>query len=576
MSRRPGKNIGRRALLVLAFVTLWGCGTPATRTGPTWTGSGPAPSGISSVPAGTPGSFSDNPIVYFVITDRFHNGNPDNDHAYGRQKDGDQEIGTFHGGDLAGITAKLKEGWFKQLGVNAIWITAPYEQIRGWVVGGEKEFKHYAYHGYYALDYTVLDRNMGTPEELREMVDTAHAQGIRVLFDVVMNHPGYLDLHTARELMPKVLWPGNEKATLRDYHSYIDYNNFAFGEWWGRDWVRADLPGYLDAGRDDHTMQLAYLPDFRTESTASVRLPEFLKRKPDTRAADLPNTTVRGYLIKWLTDWVREYGIDGFRADTVKHVEPEAWAELKREAIRALADWKARHPTKKVDDAPFWMVGEFWGHGPRRSHLHDAGFDALLDFDFQQRASLYATPEPVYAAYAKVYAGRPGFTNLAYISSHDTGLFDRQRLWEAATALMLAPGGVQIFYGDETARPPGPATRGDPQQATRSYMNWDRIDAALLEHWRKLGQFRARHVAIARGEHRMLHERPYAFSRIDTTTGDRVLVALGVESATLLDVQGVFAEGESLYEAYSGRVLTVREGAVALEPQRVVLLERLR
>ena len=61
------------------------------------------------------------------------------------------------------LTQKLKEGWFKQLGVNAIWITAPYEQIHGWVQGGQKEFKHYAYHGYYALDYTVLDKNMGTP-----------------------------------------------------------------------------------------------------------------------------------------------------------------------------------------------------------------------------------------------------------------------------------------------------------------------------------------------------------------------------------------------------------------------------
>ncbi|HEX3138640.1 MAG TPA: alpha-amylase family glycosyl hydrolase, partial [Rhizobacter sp.] len=290
--------------------------------------------------AAEPGRFADNPIVYFVITDRFANGDPSNDGAYGRQRESkpEDDVGTFHGGDLKGLTHKLKEGWFRELGVNAIWITAPYEQIHGWVVGGNRAFKHYAYHGYYALDYTMLDKAMGTPAELREMVDTAHAQGIRILFDVVMNHPGYLDIQSARDLGLRVLWPGSEKATLADYHSYIDYNNFAFGEWWGRDWVRAGLPGYLDGGSDELTKQLAYLPDFRTESSAHVKLPAFLaKRGADTRARELPQTTVRGYLIAWLTDWVREYGIDGFRADTVKHVEPAAWAELKTAATRALA-----------------------------------------------------------------------------------------------------------------------------------------------------------------------------------------------------------------------------------------------
>ncbi|AKJ29712.1 alpha-amylase [Caldimonas brevitalea] len=526
------------------------------------------------MPVAVPGSFADNPIVYFVVTDRFLNGNPANDHAYGRQRDGEQDIGTFHGGDLKGLTQKLREGYFRALGVNALWITAPYEQIHGWTVGGQKEFKHYAYHGYYALDYTVLDRNMGTPEELREMVDEAHAQGIRVLFDVVMNHPGYLDLQTARDLGLKVLWPGAEQATLRDQHSYIDYNNFAFGDWWGRDWVRADLPGYLPGGRDDLTMQVAYLPDFRTDHPAPVKLPKFLRDKADTRATDLPGTSVRGYLVHWLTQWVREYGIDGFRADTVKHVEPDAWRELKAAGVKALAEWKRENPSRKIDDAPFWMVGEYWGHGARRSELHGAGFDAMLDFDFQQRGGQFDQPEALFAEYAQVYAGRPGFNNLAYVSSHDTTLFDRSRLFAAGTALMLAPGGVQIYYGDETGRPAGPAPKGDPQQATRSDMNWAAIDTGLLDHWRKLTRFRARHVALARGEHRQLQDRPYAFTRHDAATGDRVVVVMGVTAPLVLDVSGSFAEGETLQDAYSGRTVTVRGGKVSLPEARLVLLER--
>jgi alpha-amylase len=522
-----------------------------------------------------PARFADNPIVYFAVTDRFFNGDPSNDNAYGRTREArpEDDVGTFHGGDLKGITAKLKEGWFRELGVNAIWITAPYEQIHGWVVGGNKAFKHYAYHGYYALDYTVLDKSMGTPNDLREMVDTAHAQGIRILFDVVMNHPGYLDLQTARELGLRVLWPGSEKATLANYHSFIDYNNFAFTDWWGRDWVRAGLPSYLDGGRDELTKQLAFLPDFRTESTAHVKLPKFLRDKPGTRARDLRDTTVRGYLVTWLTQWVREYGIDGFRADTVKHVEPAAWAELKTAATKALAEWKKANPDKKIDDEPFWMVGEDWGKGPQRDPLHDSGFDALINFDFQNAALRDAQPEKLYARYANLLSGRPGYNALSYLSSHDTELFDRKRLADGAAWLMLAPGGVQIYYGDETRRPPGPAPSSDPQQATRSDMNWGSVDASLLMHWRKLGQFRRAHVALARGAHQKLADKPYTFSRIDAASGDRVVVAMEATDAEHIVVGDVFPEGSTVRDAYSGNSAIVRQGRVQFPTQHWVLLE---
>ncbi|WP_243286791.1 alpha-amylase family glycosyl hydrolase [Geothrix terrae] len=528
-------------------------------------------------PVAVPGTFAENPIVYFVMTDRFVNGDPTNDHAYGRQREMNpkDDVGTWHGGDFRGLTQKLKEGWFKDLGVNALWITAPYEQIHGWVQGGQREFKHYAYHGYWALDYTVIDQNLGTAADLRDLVDTAHAQGIRVLFDVVMNHPGYLDIQTAKDLKVDVLWEGWEKDAnlLRNYHNYIDYNSFKFGDWWGRPWVRAGLPGYIDGGRNDLTMQLAFLPDFRTESPEAVKLPKFLKEKADTKAVDLPNTTVRGYLIQWLTDWVREYGVDGFRCDTVKHVEPEAWAALKTEAVKALAEFKAKNPTRKVDDAPFWMVGEFWGAGPEKHKMTGFGFDAMINFDFQQQDGAFAKPEKLFRSYAQAQAGKPVHM-LNYLSSHDTELFDRGRLIEGGTALLLAPGGVQIFYGDETARPEGPMPRTDKQQATRSDMNWGKVDAKVLAHWRKLGTFRARHRALATGEHKQLGDAPYTFSRIEAASGDRVVVALGAQGQVSLPVAGVFADGETLRDAYTGRTATVAGGKVALQAEGTALLER--
>jgi len=598
---RPSLRLVAASVLAMLATA---CSTPAPVQEPLAVAQATA---AAKPPVAVPGRFKDNPIIYFLITDRFENGNPSNDHAYGRQKDGKDEIGTFHGGDLKGVTNKLKQGWFKELGVNAIWITAPYEQIHGWVVGGNKEFKHYAYHGYYALDFTTLDQSMGTPEELREMVDTAHAQGIRILFDVVMNHPGYLDIQSAKDLGLKVLWPDSEKATLADYHGYIDYNNFNFTQWWGRDWVRAGLPGYVDGGRDDQTMQLAYLPDFRTESTEFVKLPAFLQKrapyappppapapkgkgkkkdkaaadtmpapqpypgKPDTNARDLPDTTVRGYLITWLTDWVREYGIDGFRADTVKHVEPEAWAQLKTSATTALAEWKAKNPGRKIDDEPFWMVGEYWGKGPERDSLHDHGFDALINFEFQADV---AKPDAMFTRYAKLLSGRPGYTALNYLSSHDTSLFDRTKLEEAGAGLLLSPGAVQIFYGDETARPLGPVPDSDPQQATRSDMNWSSMDTALLAHWRKLGTFRHRHVALARGEHRPLAQAPFTFSRIDKESGDRVVVAMNAAGSTSIVVGDTFPDGTKVRDAYTGLPGIVAGGRVALTAQRWVLIER--
>jgi alpha-amylase len=532
-----------------------------------------------------PGSFTENPIVYFVVTDRFANGDPKNDHSYGRMPDGGDEIGTFHGGDLAGLTQKLDDGYFRDLGVNAIWITAPYQQMLGWVVGGNKEFRHYGYHGYYALDYTVLDANMGTEHELRRMIDTAHRQGIRVLFDVVMNHPGYADLRSLTTYGVDVVWKGWENATPADYGSYIDYNNPKFTSWWGPAWIRSDLAGYTSGGGDDFTKQLSYLPDFRTESTAAVDLPPFLRKKPDTKAVAHPNTTVRGYLVEWLTRWVRDFGVDGFRCDTVKHVEPEAWQALKTAGLAALAEWKRAHPHQAIDDSPFWMTAEVFPHDVSRDAIFDHGFDNVINFDFQARAQALLADDwrgldALYTEYAAaLHAGAP-FNVLSYLSSHDTSLFPRQRLIEGTTKLLLAPGGVQLFYGDETGRPIGPSPSTDPQQGTRSSMNWGSVDAALLAHVRLLTSFRQRHVALAMGTHQKLSDKPYTFARQradGADGGDRVVVALGASGPTTITVGDVMPEGAQLRDASTGLIVQVHAGAaqVTAAPSGIVLLERI-
>ncbi|MFO7820354.1 MAG: alpha-amylase family glycosyl hydrolase, partial [Halanaerobacter sp.] len=133
------------------------------------------------------GAIWENRTAYYLLIDRFYNANSENDNSYDHpqvDKTG-SKVETFHGGDIAGVTQKIKEGYFKKLGINTICISAPYEQIHGSFARDEnEEAVHYAYDGYYALDYTTIDKNVGTIAEFREFVTTAHKHDLRVVMDV--------------------------------------------------------------------------------------------------------------------------------------------------------------------------------------------------------------------------------------------------------------------------------------------------------------------------------------------------------------------------------------------------------
>lgn len=240
----------------------------------------------------------DNSTVYFVLTDRFEDGNPANNNSYGRGYDGNgnayspivDPIGGFHGGDLQGLTNKINVGYFDDLGVNALWITAPIEQIHGWVSGGSSgDFQHYAYHGYYALDWTELDANMGTNNDLATLMSTARSHGIRVLFDVVMNHVGY---NTAKDMQEfnfgciDPAWQGWRPSNGENWgsvHNFIDYSNNCANwcNWWADEWVPAGLPCHAPEGGGDLLSSLAGLPDVVTEYTNTVSLAPVLQTKWD-------------------------------------------------------------------------------------------------------------------------------------------------------------------------------------------------------------------------------------------------------------------------------------------------------
>jgi alpha-amylase len=280
------------------------------------------------------------------------------------------------------------------------------------------------------------------------------------------------------------------------------------------------------------------LPDFKTESDNVVGLPPFYKNKADTKAVEIPGATVRDYLVTWLSDWVREYGIDGFRADTVKHVEPEAWLELKLASSKAFAEWKQNNPDKVLDDSDFWMTGEFWGQGLNNSKLFNSGFDSLIDFTYQtdlakKGMNCLSNMQDGYQRYADVLGKRDGKV-LSYVSSHDTKLAfgtiskDLEQQKQLGSAFLLMPTAVQVYYGDESAREKGPRS-SDKHQATRSDMNWEQLNdeqrLAVHNHWQKLLQFRKRHQAVGSGEHKQLNAAPYVFER---RKGDDAVVVVYV------------------------------------------------
>ena len=535
----------------------------------------------------------ENASVYFLLTDRFNNGNTGNDFSYGRGLDEDGEIipgiqdeaGSFHGGDFAGITEKIKDGYFTELGINAIWVTPPYEQVHGY--RSADGFAFYSYHGYWALDYTQPDANYGTEKEFAEMVDQAHAKGIRIIMDVVLNHPGYATMVDAAQYGFGAYKTGWENYYYGDPSalssaaeaSYLDASSPDWQKWWGSDWIRSDDPlaGYDSGGSTDTLLSLSGLPDFKTESEKEVNLPAVLiskwtlegrleKESAELDAffakTDLPRT-VLNYEVKWLTDWVRDYGIDGFRCDTAKHVDLSAWVTLKEYASSALEEWRQKNPKKAPDDIPFWTVGEVWDHGVVKDEYFTKGsFDAIINFSFRKNIMNFSILPKVYTFMADTMRGE-NFNVLSYISSHDTALYTRSNLIKGGTALMLSPGAVQIYYGDETARPTAWPDSPYADLKLRSDMNWESINDDVLAHFRILGQFRSRHPAVGAGVNVQISADPYIFARTYEKgwVKDQIIAVIAQpEQEIAVPVGGIFTDGQSVRNAYDGTTCIVAGG----------------
>ena len=501
--------------------------------------------------------------IYFLLTDRFNSVASDTMRV-GADK-ATAVLRGFEGGNIKGVTEKIKEGYFQKLGVDAIWTTPVVRQIDD--ATDEGTGVTYGYHGYWTKDWTSIEPSFGTYEEFKEFVDTAHSSGIKVVMDAVLNHTG-----PVTELDP------------------------AFPEDWVREIPPCDYKDYV--GTVECTL-VANLPDIRTESTEEVELPQSLldfwrsEGRLDAEITKLDTffnktglkRTPRNYVIKWLTDYVRELGVDGFRVDTTKHVDEYSWAILKQEAEKAFEEYHRKN--NSTPSAPFYMVGEvyFYGitggpvyhFGDKDVNYFDYGFDALINFDFKTDAT--NDYEFVFHKYDSLLNETyKNISVLSYLSSHDDSQpFDinREKPLKSANMLLLAPGGIQMYYGDETARPlKKEGAVGDAN--LRSFMNWSSIEDSetkkILTHWQKLGQFRKSHPAIGLGAHEMLKSEPYFFGR--TYEDDVVIVGLDLiqDQEITIQLPTQWSTIEKWYDSYSNQPIIAQNGTLRINTDQSTVL----
>ena len=512
--------------------------------------------------------------VYFLLTDRFYNADKTNDVNFGRTES-TAPLRGFMGGDIKGITKKINDGYFNKLGINAIWLSPIAEQIHGFVDEGTG--KTYGFHGYWAKDWTKPEPNFGTKEDIKEFVRVAHKNGIRVLFDVVLNHTG--PVTPLDKIYDKNWVRTSPQCTYKDYITTIK--------------------GPL----------VKNLPDIKTDSNENVRLPKVLIEKwknegrLDNELNELEQFFSRTgypkapkyYIIKWLTDYIKEYGIDGFRIDTAKHIEEEIWKELSKQSQYTFKQWKKENPNKVLDNNDFFLVGEVYNYsidglryfdfGDKKVNYYAQGMQSLINFGFKYHAN--DDYEKIFAKYSNILNKQmKGLSVMNYISSHDDGYpFDqlRKKPFESANKLLLCPGISQVYYGDETARDlQYKGANGDAN--LRTFMNWNEIDSSkngykvsnVLEYWQKLGKFRKENPAIGAGIHNLISEKPYTFSRtyLSPNYKNKIIVAIDLnKEVNKLIVGSIFKDGNTIKDYFTGKSYTVKNNTISIKgKQKIALL----
>lgn len=442
-------------------------------------------------------------VVYFVVLDRFADGNPANNANVDLAAKG-----TFHGGDLAGLTGQLDD--LASLGITAIWITPVVDNIDSFVTGAG--FPDWGYHGYWADDFHALDPRFGTEAELKRLVDESHRRGIRVLLDVVYNHAGY------------------NSRYMRDPKT--------------KGWLRSNENG--TCGSDDITSCVAGLPDFRTE------LPE-----------------VREHLFNAHLGLAKRVGLDGFRLDTVKHVTHEFWQEHRDRVDTELGKdffllgevWGG--DAESLD--PWFVHGEmdagfdFSFQGSTLGWLQGRGRTVAFDRYLKLR-------EKVRSGFLLSH-----FLSSHDVRGALDQLEGDKDLFRLAAVLQFTTAGLpMVYYGEEVGRPGGdwPDNRSDMPWGDRRILPGagKPRDEALRADYAKLIAIRKAHPALSRGVHTALSTQGDLLVFSQKHEDDEVLVAVNRGEAEAEAVVPVPAQWDvnTVTDVWNDRPLQVIEGKIRM------------
>jgi pullulanase-type alpha-1,6-glucosidase len=549
-------------------------------------------------------------FFYFVMPDRFENGDPSNDKGGSPSSDPlvhgylPTDKGYYHGGDIAGLQSRLD--YLEDLGVTAIWMTPMF--TNRWVQGdGTINGSSAGYHGYWQIDYTTIDPHFGSNAELKALIDDAHRRGIKVFFDIVANHTG--DVVTYQE--------GVFTYRNKTNYPYRDANGNVFDD---RDYAGTDTFPELDP-----LVSFPYTPVFKTAEDASIKQPDWLNNpiyyhnRGDSTFSGESSTygdffglddlftehpaVVQG-MIEIHQNMISEFGIDGFRVDTVKHVNDEFWMAFVPAILEHATSEGIQH---------FFIFGEVFEGNPAVSSRFttELPFPALLDFGFDGAAKGFAVGSGNTNNLRDFFANDDYFTDddsnayqlVKFIGNHDLGRVgynidqtnpgapDSERAARSmlAHALMFFTRGAPVVYygdeqgftgdgGDKDARenmfPSQVASYNDNNligtTATTADSNFDQTHV-LYQGFGKLAMLRSAHPTLSFGA--QLHRYSaasagiYAFSRIDREEKVEYVVALNnsqsIDTATF-KTETPDATFSAVYPSGAANLLSTGDGSLTV------------
>ncbi|MEU2114447.1 pullulanase-type alpha-1,6-glucosidase [Streptomyces sp. NPDC016459] len=528
---------------------------------------------------------------YFVLPDRFANGDTSNDRGGltgSRTQTGfdPTDKGFYQGGDLKGLTQRLD--YIKGLGTTAIWM-APIFKNRP--VQGTGKDASAGYHGYWITDFTQVDPHFGTNEDLERLIAAAHAKGMKVFFDVITNHTADTVDYAEQKYgyRPKGSHPYLDASGRpfddRTKIGKVDADSFPYTP---VEKANTKVPSWLNDPTMYHNRGDSTWAGESAEYGDFVGLDDLWTERPEV---------VEG-MKRIYEKWVRDFKIDGFRIDTVKHVDLDFWTQWAT-ALDAYAQKRGRED--------FFMFGEVYSADPTVTapYVTRGRLDSTLDFPFQDAARAFASQGAGADRLAKVFAEDYRYTTdkanayeqVTFLGNHDMGrigtflkqdnptasdaeLVQRARL---ANELMFLSRGNPVIYsgdeqgftgagGDKDARQPLFAARSadyldDDQLGTDRTHATDAYDTThpVYSSVAQLSRLTKTHPALRDGvqQERYAEGSVYAFSRTDAARRTEYLVASN--SATTARTVTVPVDSANLRFLYGG------QGAVAAKDGKVTV-----